>query len=145
MTISDESIAIILGIAEDGSMIKVSEHPLAVAAMLVIVTHGTEDKAVIGVIYVVLVIRLRLEQGIARNLTVSLDAHCTCVKKAVDAIEFEERRIGMLHDYLFDAVERSTDHRIPLLAGHEQLSYNNRKYYSYKVLKFPTSVIEGCS
>ncbi len=129
LTIGDEGGSIILGIAEDGSMIEMRQHTLPFAAMLIIVTDSAEDEAVVGVVNPVLVVRLRLEQGIARHLTVSLDAHCTCVKKAVDAIEFEERRIGMLHDYLFDAVERSTDHRIPLLAGHEQLSYNHRKYY----------------
>ena len=111
-------------------MIKVSEHPLAVAAMLVIVTHGTEDKAVIGVIYVVLVIRLRLEQGIASHLTVAFNAHSAHVQQTVEVNKFDESRIGTLLHYLLDAVERGADLRIPMLAGQEQLSYYKGKDYS---------------
>ena len=51
----------ILGIAEDGSMIEMRQHLLALAAMVVVVVDGAEDKAVVGVVDEVLVVGLRLQ------------------------------------------------------------------------------------
>ena len=40
-TISDKGSAIILGIAEDGTMIEMCQHLLPLASMLIIVANGT--------------------------------------------------------------------------------------------------------
>ncbi len=77
--------------------------------MLIIVADGTKDETVAGVVDVVLVVGLRLEQSITRHLTVAFYVHCTCIKEAVEANKFEERRVGMLLHHLLDAVERSAD------------------------------------
>ena len=90
-------------------MIEVREHLLPFASMFVIVADGLEDEAVVGVVDVVLVIRLRLEQGISRLLTLPFDAQDACIKKAVELHKLEERRIGMLLNDCFDIVERGVD------------------------------------
>ena len=99
----------ILGIAEDGSMIEMRQHLLTLAAALVVVADGLEDEAIVCVIYIVLVVSLRLEQSIACHLTVAFDVHSTCINETVEANKFEEGRVRMLLNDLFDAVERSAD------------------------------------
>ena len=84
--------------------------------MLVIVADGAEDEAVAGVVDVVLVVGLCLQEGIARHLAVALDAHGTRVKQAVEADELGKGRIGMLPDHLLDAVERGAHFLIALAA-----------------------------
>ena len=123
-TISDKGSALIRGIAEDGAMIEMRQHLLPPAAMFVIVADGSEDETVVGVVNPVLIMRLRLEQGIARHLPLAFDAHSSRVQEAIEANKFDESRIGTLLHYLLDAVERGADHRIPLLAGYKQLSYD---------------------
>ena len=105
-------------------MVEMRQHLLPLASMLIVVADGTEDETVVGVVNPVLIMRLRLEQGIARHLPIAFDAHSTSGKEAIEANKFDESRIGMLLHYLLYAVERGADHRIPLLAGHKQLSYD---------------------
>ena len=111
-------------------MIEMRQHLLALASMLIVVADGTENKAVVCVINPVLVICLRLEQGITRHLPIAFDAHSTSVQEAIEVNKFDESRIGTLLHYLLDAVERGADLRIPMLAGQEQLSYYKGKDYS---------------
>ena len=80
--------------------------------MVVIIADGTEDEAVVG-----------------------FDAYSTRVQQTIEANQLDERRIGTLLHYLLDAVERGADHRIPVLTGHKQLSYNQRKDYSKKIFQ----------
>ena len=89
-------------------MIEMRQHLLPFAAMLIIVADGAEDEAVAGVVNPVLVVGLRLEQSITRHLTVSFNAHCTCIKETVEANKFDEGRIGMLLNDLLDADERGS-------------------------------------
>ena len=51
----------ILGIAEDGSMIEMRQHLLTLAAALVVVADGLENEAVVGVVDKILVMGLRLQ------------------------------------------------------------------------------------
>ena len=120
LSISDEGSSIILGITEDGSMIEMCQHTLALASVLIIVSDSAEDETVVSVIDVVLVVRLRFEQGIARHLTVAFDAHSACIKEAVETDEFGEGGVGMLLNHLLDAVERGADFTIASVAGRQQ-------------------------
>ena len=95
--------------------------------MLVIVTDGAEDEAVAGVIDVVLVAGLCLQEGIARHLTVALDAHSTGIKQAVEADELGKGRVGMLPDHLLDAVERGSDLTIATSTGGEKQAQDKRR------------------
>jgi len=123
-TISDKGSAIIRGIAEDGAMIEMRQHLLPFAAMVVIVTDSVENEAVVGVINPILVVSLRLQQGIACHLALAFDAYSTRVQQTIEANQLDERRVRTLLHHLLDAVERDVDHRIPVLAGHKQLSYD---------------------
>ena len=89
-------------------MIEMRQHLLPFAAMFIIVADGTKDETVAGVVDVVLVVGLRLEQSITRHLTVSFNAHCTCINETVEANKFEEGRVRMLLNDLLDAVERGS-------------------------------------
>ena len=93
------------------------QHLLALAAVLVVVVDGTEDEAVAGVVDEVLVVGLRLQEGIARHLTLALDVDRTCVKEAVEADKLDEGRVGMLLNHLLDAVERGGDLTVAPLTG----------------------------
>ena len=130
LAVSHKGSAIIRCIAEDGTMIEMRQHLLPLASMLIVVADGTEDETVVGVVNPVLIMRLRLEQGIARHLPIAFDAHSTSVQEAIEVNKFDERRVGTLLHYLLDAVERGADLRIPMLAGQEQLSYYKGKDYS---------------
>ncbi|MBO4753837.1 MAG: hypothetical protein J5543_04530 [Bacteroidales bacterium] len=112
LTIGDEGSAIVLGITKDGAMIEMRKHPLPFTAMVIIVANGMEDKAVVGVVDVVLVMRLRLEQGIAGLLTVAFDTHSAHVEKAIEYHKLVESRVGMLLNYCLDIVERGVDFAI---------------------------------
>ncbi|MBR5715130.1 MAG: hypothetical protein IKX59_00955 [Bacteroidales bacterium] len=92
------------------------QHPLPFAAMVVIVADSKKDEAVVGVVNPVLVMRLRLQEGIAGHLTLALDSQGACIKETVETNEFGKRRVGMLQDHLFDAVERDTDFAIATAA-----------------------------
>jgi uncharacterized membrane protein affecting hemolysin expression len=85
--------------------------------MFVIVAHGTEDEAVVGIIDEVLVVGLCLQEGIAGVLRITFEMHCISVQEAVEANKFDEGRIGMLLNHLLDAVERSSDFTVAPLTG----------------------------
>ncbi len=61
LSVIEKSGTIILGIAEDGTMIEMRQHLLPLVSMFVIVADGFEEDAVVGVIDVILVMRLRFE------------------------------------------------------------------------------------
>ena len=132
LSLGDEGGAIIPGIAEDGTMIEMCEHLLPFAAMVVIVANGLEDEAVVSVVDIILVVGLRLQQGIACHLALAFDAYSTRVQQTIEANQLDERRVGMLLHYLLYAVERGADHWIPMLTGHKRLSYDQRKDYGNK-------------
>ncbi|MBR3027902.1 MAG: hypothetical protein IKH58_07170 [Bacteroidales bacterium] len=127
LTIGDERGTIILGIAEDGAMIEMRQHLLLLTAMLIIVADGAEDEAVAGVVNPVFIMRLRLEQGIARHLTVALDAHSTSIKETVETDEFGECGVGMLLNDLLDAVERGCGLTIATSTGGEKQAQDKRR------------------
>ena len=104
-------------------MIEMREHPLSFAAMVVIVADCTEDKAVVGFVDPVLVMSLRFEQGIACVLCIPFEMHSAGCDQAVKSDQFKKCGVTMLFDQRLDAIETLVGHRVPVLAGHERLSY----------------------
>ncbi|MBR5715181.1 MAG: hypothetical protein IKX59_01215 [Bacteroidales bacterium] len=119
LTIGDEGSAIVPSVPEDCSMIEVREHLLPLAAMVIIVADGLEDEAVVGVVDVVFVVRLRLEQGITSMLGIALKAENSNCEQAVKPLKLKKRRVGMLLDHCLYPIERGIDFAIASAARGE--------------------------
>ena len=126
LPVCKEGSTIIFGVPVNGTMIEMCEHPLPVAAMVIIVTYGLEDEAVVGIVNVVLVVRLSLKQGIASMLGIALKAESTICEQAVKPLKLKKRRVGMLLNHCLDIVERSADFAIASAARGE-CKENERK------------------
>ena len=66
------------------------QHLFPLAAMVIIVTDCTEDKAIVRFINPIPVMRLRLEQGIAGMLGIALKGYITRCDQTVKTNEFKK-------------------------------------------------------